>query len=97
MLLNQRALQLLDIAKAIGPNGHRASSRKGRLQYNKFKQAVYFLEKDWEKVKVAYKQRGIRRRARTQGPCAMHRALTRFGVAVRIGGASRKWRSSSAE
>ena len=65
MLLNQRALQLLDIAKAIGPNGHRASSRKGRLQYNKFKQAVYFLEKDWEKVKVAYKQRGIRRRART--------------------------------
>jgi LMBR1 domain-containing protein 1 len=58
MLLNQRALQLLDIAKAIGPNGHRASSRKGRLQYNKFKQAVYFLEKDWEKVKVAYKQRG---------------------------------------
>jgi LMBR1 domain-containing protein 1 len=58
MLLNQRALQLLDIAKSIGPDGHRSTSRKGRRQYNKFKQAVYFLEKDWEKVKVAYKQRG---------------------------------------
>jgi len=58
MLLNQRALQLLEIAKVIGPEGHRASGRKGRVQYNKFVQAVYFLEKDWEKVKVAYKQRG---------------------------------------
>ena len=26
--------------------------------YNQFKQAVYFLERDWEKVKVAYKERG---------------------------------------
>jgi LMBR1 domain-containing protein 1 len=58
MALNQRALQLLDIAKAIGPEGHRATSRKGKRQYNKFVQAVYFLERDWEKVKVAYKQRG---------------------------------------
>jgi LMBR1 domain-containing protein 1 len=58
MALNQRALQLLDIAKVIGPEGHRATSRKGRVQYNKFVQAVYFIEKDWEKVKVAYKQRG---------------------------------------
>jgi hypothetical protein len=58
MALNQRALQLLDIAKTIGPEGHRATSRKGRVQYNKFVQAVYFIEKDWEKVKVAYKQRG---------------------------------------
>ena len=44
MALNQRALQLLDIAKAIGPEGHRATSRKGRVQYNKFVQAVYFIE-----------------------------------------------------
>jgi LMBR1 domain-containing protein 1 len=58
MALNQRALQLLDIAKVIGPEGHRTTSRKGRVQYNKFVQAVYFIEKDWEKVKVAYKQRG---------------------------------------
>merc|ERR1712106_1204627 len=46
MALNQRALQLLDIAKVIGPEGHRATSRKGRVQYNKFVQAVYFIEKD---------------------------------------------------
>ena len=46
MALNQRALQLLDIAKVIGPEGHRATSRKGRVQYNKFVQAVYSIEKD---------------------------------------------------
>lgn len=58
MILNTRANQLLEIAKQMGPEAHRAEGRKGRVQFNKFKQAVYFLEKDWEKVKVAYKQRG---------------------------------------
>ena len=58
MILNTRANQLLEISKQLGPDAHRAEGRKGRTQFNKFKQAVYFLEKDWEKVKVAYKQRG---------------------------------------
>ena len=29
-----------------------------RRRYRQFKQAVYFLEKDWQKVQVAYKERG---------------------------------------
>ena len=28
------------------------------MRFNKFKQAVYLLERDWNKVKVAYKERG---------------------------------------
>jgi len=58
MILNTRAMQLIEIARTMGNDAHRNTSRKGRVQFNKFKQAVYFLEKDWERVKVAYKQRG---------------------------------------
>jgi LMBR1 domain-containing protein 1 len=56
MILNERARALIEI-------GQRFSSREKRTQktrrtYNKFKQAVYFLDKDWDKVKLAYKKRG---------------------------------------
>ena len=40
-----------------GPDAARSHGKAGRT-YNKFKQAVYFLEKDWDRVKTAYKQRG---------------------------------------
>ena len=58
MLLNERAQKLTEVAKKLGPNAHRATGGRTRTTYNKFKQAVYFLEKDWEKVKTAYKERG---------------------------------------
>jgi len=58
MILNERAQKLLEVASKLGPDGHRSQDRRTRQTYNKFKQAVYFLEKDWEKVKTAYKERG---------------------------------------
>uniref|UniRef100_A0A7S4HHM8 LMBR1-like membrane protein n=1 Tax=Prymnesium polylepis TaxID=72548 RepID=A0A7S4HHM8_9EUKA len=58
MLLNERTQKLMDVAKKLGPDAHRSSDRRVRTTYNKFKQAVFFLEKDWEKVKTAYKDRG---------------------------------------
>lgn len=56
MVLNERARALLEIGGKFDKRAPR--TQKGRRAYNKFKQAVYFLDKDWEKVKVAYKQRG---------------------------------------
>jgi len=56
-MLNERAQKLIEVGKALGPDAARARGKAGRT-YNKFKQAVYFLEKDWERVKLAYKQRG---------------------------------------
>jgi len=59
MLLNERATKLIEIGRKFTAEGrHAKRTRANRRTYNKFKQAVYFLEKDWEKVKVAYKQRG---------------------------------------
>lgn len=57
-LLNERASKLLEVGQSLGMEAHRAHGRKSTKKYNKFKQAVYFLEKDWDKVKVAYKDRG---------------------------------------
>jgi LMBR1 domain-containing protein 1 len=59
MVLNERAAKLLEIGRKYKADGRQNDrSQKNRRTYNKFKQAVYFLDKDWEKVKVAYKQRG---------------------------------------
>mmetsp|Transcript_34075 Transcript_34075/g.79814 ORF Transcript_34075/g.79814 Transcript_34075/m.79814 type:complete len:474 (-) Transcript_34075:219-1640(-) len=58
MILNERASKLQQIGQRLGRDASRAKDRKTRTTYNKFKQAVYFLEKDWDKVKVAYKERG---------------------------------------
>jgi len=58
MIVNERTQRLIEIAQRLGPDASRATDRKTRRLYNKFMQAVYFLERDWEKVKVAYKERG---------------------------------------
>lgn len=58
MLLNERTAKLIEIGEQLGPKAHRARARKQMTQYNQFKQAVYFLERDWERVKIAYKERG---------------------------------------
>lgn len=42
----------------LGADAHRSPNRKTRTTYNKFKQAVYFLDRDWNMVKTAYKERG---------------------------------------
>lgn len=59
MVLNERATKLLEVGRKFTSDGRQNKrTRSNRKAYNKFKQAVYFLDKDWEKVKVAYKQRG---------------------------------------
>merc|ERR1740117_1879452 len=58
MLLNERSSKLLEIGRKLGDKAHRGRSRKQMSAYNQFKQAVYFLERDWDKVKIAYKERG---------------------------------------
>eukprot|EP00303_Exanthemachrysis_gayraliae_P002126 CAMPEP_0206000252 /NCGR_PEP_ID=MMETSP1464-20131121/1348_1 /ASSEMBLY_ACC=CAM_ASM_001124 /TAXON_ID=119497 /ORGANISM="Exanthemachrysis gayraliae, Strain RCC1523" /LENGTH=479 /DNA_ID=CAMNT_0053373505 /DNA_START=87 /DNA_END=1526 /DNA_ORIENTATION=- len=59
MLLNERAGKLLEIGRRFTAEGrHVRRTRANRRTYNRFKQAVYFLEKDWERCNVAYKQRG---------------------------------------
>ncbi|KAL1508346.1 hypothetical protein AB1Y20_004456 [Prymnesium parvum] len=58
MLLNERSQKLIEVGKKLGTDAHRSKDRRVRTTYNKFKQAVFFLEKDWERVKIAYKERG---------------------------------------
>lgn len=60
MLLNERAQKLLEIGHGLEQESRagRGKSRANRRMQNKFKQAVYFLEQDWDKVKTAYKERG---------------------------------------
>ena len=58
MLLNERAKQLRDTAERLGVDAHRKRGRGDIRRYNQFRQAVYFLERDWSKVKTAYKERG---------------------------------------
>ena len=58
MLLNDRSKQLIALAAKLGDSAHRARDRSGSKKYNQFRQAVYFLDKDWSKVKTAYKERG---------------------------------------
>ena len=58
MLLNERASQLQDMANKLGPHAHRRRDARSVKKFNKFKQAVYFLERDWTRVKQAYKERG---------------------------------------
>ena len=45
-------------ARQLGTDVHRKRDRSSVKKYNQFRQAVYFLEKDWTKVKTAYKERG---------------------------------------
>ena len=58
MLLNEREKQLRDTAERLGVDAHRKRGRGDIRRYNQFRQAVYFLERDWSKVKTAYKERG---------------------------------------
>jgi len=58
MLLHERANKLMEVAEKLGPDAHRRRDRSTSKTYNKFKQAVYFLERDWDRVKTAYKERG---------------------------------------
>jgi len=58
MLLNERATQLQQVAAKLGPDAHRKRDRRGVQKFNQFKQAVFFLERDWNRVKTAYKERG---------------------------------------
>ena len=58
MLLNERATQLKAVADKLGFDAHRKRGSRDIRKYNQFRQAVYFLERDWNKVKTAYKERG---------------------------------------
>jgi len=57
-MLHERAQRLRSIGQALGLDAAHERNRKARVAYNKYKQAVYFLEQDWAKVRIAYKQRG---------------------------------------
>ncbi len=57
-LLNERAAQLKEVASKLGSDAHRKRGRRDVKKYNQFRQAVYFLERDWTRVKTAYKERG---------------------------------------
>ena len=58
MLLNERTRTLLEVAQKLGLDVHRRRDRGSTKKFNQFRQAVYFLDKDWNKVKTAYKERG---------------------------------------
>ena len=57
-LINARATKLAEVGHQLGSDAHRARKGRQRVKFNKFKQAVYFLERDWDKVQLAYKARG---------------------------------------
>ncbi|KAJ6231081.1 limr family protein -related [Anaeramoeba flamelloides] len=54
--LNARANELIETGREIEKNGR--DGRKNRKKYNKFRTEVYLLEGDYEKLVVAYKERG---------------------------------------
>ena len=57
--IKERASKLSEIGKQFEREGrHKKKNRKNQKLYNKFKQAVYFLERDWTKLSEAYKQQG---------------------------------------
>ena len=58
MLLNQKSKQLMDVATSLGLDAHRKRDRATTKKFNQFRQAVYFLERDWNRTKTAYKERG---------------------------------------
>lgn len=75
MVLNERSVKLLEIGRKFTAEGrHQKRTRQNKRTYNKFKQAVYFLDKDWEKVR-----RGASRRRR-QGARLRARALAAGGL-----------------
>jgi len=58
MLLNERALMLQEVGKKLGPDAHRKRDARSVKRFNQFRQTVYFLERDWRRVKTAYKDKG---------------------------------------
>eukprot|EP00736_Rhodelphis_marinus_P004198 Rmarinus@m.22958 len=57
--LASRASNLKKIGQQLQEEGrHKRKSRKDRKLFNKFKQAVYFLEQDYERVQLEFKERG---------------------------------------
>lgn len=56
--LGQRATQLIEIGKNIEKDFMGRKDRKYKKVYNKFKAAVFLLENDFEKLRIAYKEKG---------------------------------------
>lgn len=57
--IGQRATQLIEIGKAIQEKQKRGKkSRKDRENYNRFRQAVFLLEADYDRMQTCYKQQG---------------------------------------
>jgi len=57
--IGERATNLADIGKEIqarSPGG--IMSKKDRRNYNRFRQAVFLLEEDYERLKISYKRQG---------------------------------------
>ncbi|KAJ3424926.1 limr family protein -related [Anaeramoeba flamelloides] len=54
--LNARANELIETGREIEKKGK--EGRKNRKKYNKFRAQVYLLEEDYQKLVVAYKERG---------------------------------------
>ena len=51
MLLNERSKQLMEFAKKLGADAHRKRDSGSVKKFNRFKQAVYLVEKDWKRVR----------------------------------------------
>jgi LMBR1 domain-containing protein 1 len=62
--IGERATKLIEIGNALrdkqrkSGRGSRWSRRRHRTNYNKFRQAVYFLEEDYEHLNECYKRQG---------------------------------------
>jgi len=62
--IGERATKLIEIGVALrdkqrkGEGSSRRARRKMRTNYNKFRQAVYFLEEDYEQLQICYKRQG---------------------------------------
>jgi len=62
--IGERATKLIEIGNALkdkqkrSGRGSRWSRRRQRSNYNKFRQAVYFLEEDYDRLNECYKRQG---------------------------------------
>jgi LMBR1 domain-containing protein 1 len=62
--IGERATKLIEIGNALRDKsrrmgrGSRWSRRRQRSNYNKFRQAVFFLEEDYERLQLCYKRQG---------------------------------------
>ncbi|KYR01427.1 hypothetical protein DLAC_01911 [Tieghemostelium lacteum] len=58
--LGERATDLVEIGKQLQTkmSGGVISTRKDRRNYNRFRQAVFLLEEDYDRLKISYKRQG---------------------------------------